>query len=239
MSRFASAVRTLFVGGALIVAPLFVQRANAQVGHLPSNSPYEDLKPTQDLTVLFGHFGSEPGLAGIFPKSSAFGGIRYDLPIGGPASLTARYIFVPSERQYLLPTNPKKTRILGTTSTKLNEADVGFTIALTGRKTYHRLVPAVSGGIGLASDFTAADTGGYKFGTKFSVNFGGNLRYVAHNGSGLRLEATKFIWQNRYPDSYAIPATADTSSVIANSSERTSWKGHWAFSLGFFFPIFR
>jgi hypothetical protein len=239
MSRFVRAVRALLIGGTVVSSPLLVQRADAQVGHLPANSPYEDLKPTQDVTLLFGRFTSAPGLAGIFPKSSGFGGIRYDLPLAGPAFLTARYIFVPSERQFLLPTNSKKTRILGTTSTKLNEADVGFSIALTGRKTYHRLVPSISGGVGLASDFTKADTGGYSFGTKFSVNFGGNIRYVAHNGAGVRLEATKFIWQNRYPDSYLIPAVSDTTSVIKTSKERTSWMGHWGLSLGFFFPIFK
>jgi hypothetical protein len=239
MPRFVRAVRTLLVGLALLSTPLLATTAAAQVGHLPSRSPYQDLKPSQEITLLGGHFGSDAGLAGILPKASFFGGLRYDLPLGGPGFLTARYIFMPSERAYLLPTNAESSRILGTTNTTTHEADIGFSVALTGRKTWHHLVPSFSAGAGLASSFAEADTGGYKFGTKFSFNYGLNFRYALRNGYGIRAEATNFIWQNRYPDSYLIPAASDSTSVIASADQRTDWAGHWALSLGFIIPIFR
>lgn len=223
----------------LCLAPFAPAVATAQVGYDPSKSPYEDLAPTQDLSLFIGHFGSDIGAARVLPKPSLFGGLRYDLAIGGPAFFMARYVFVPSERQYLLPTNGRANRYLGTTSTTLHAVDVGFDIALTGRKTWHRLVPALQFGTGLATDFAKPDTGGYKFGTKFDFTYGANVRYVLHNGMGIRADATNFFWKNSYPDSYAVAATSDTTAVLSNTAQRTSWKGSWAFSLGFVLPIFR
>jgi hypothetical protein len=222
-----------------MLAAFAPRAADAQVGFLPSQSPYEDLKPNQELTFLFGHLGSSPGIAGVLPKSSLFGGLRYDVPLGGPAFFMARYLFAPSERSFLLPTKTASTRVLGTTSTRMHAVDVGFDIALTGRKTWHRLVPAVQFGTGLVSDFAKADTGGYKFGTKFDFTYGANLRYVLRNGVGIRADATNLYWKNTYPDSYALRNPTDTSAVLASTTDRAAWKGHWAFSIGLVLPIFR
>ena len=220
-------------------ALLFVAaRAQAQVGYVPAKSPYEDLKPTQDLTVFFGRFGSSPGVAGVLPKASVFGGFRYDIPVGGPASLFARYAYVPSERTYLLPANPKPNRFLGTVKTTTNIADVGLAIALTGRKTFHHFVPSLQGGIGLASNPAKIDTGLYKFGTKFTITYGANLHYIFRNGWGLRGDATNYFWQNQYPAEYAIPAS-DATAVLTSTAQRTGWSSNWTFTLGVSIPIVR
>lgn len=237
--RFDQAVRSITSAVAIAGSCLFTTVASAQVGHLPTSSPYEDLKPTQDLSIFAGHLGSRLGEAGVLPKPSLFGGIRYDVAIGGPAFLTARYIMAPSERAVLLPSNSKSTRYLGSMNTTTHEADVGISVALTGRKSWRRMIPTVSGGLGLVSDFAKPDTGGYKFGTKFSVNYGLNVRYVLRNGFGVRAEATNFLWQHKYPDSYLIPATSDTTSVLKSADQRTGWNSHWGLSVGLVIPIFR
>ena len=212
--------------------------AQAQVGYTPSKSPYEDLKPSQDLTLFFGRFGSSPGVAGVLPKASMFGGFRYDVPVGGPASLFARYSFVPSERAFLLPSNTKANRFLGTVNTKTNIADIGLAIALTGRKTYHRFVPSLQGGVGLVSNPAKADTGLYKFGTKFVITYGVNVHYVLRNGWGIRVDATNYFWQNTYPAEYGIPAS-DATAVLLSTVQRTAWNSNWGFTLGFSIPIVR
>ena len=242
MMRFARLISTKTFATAVVVASVALSMAatsaRAQVGYTPSKSPYEDLKPSQDLTVFFGQFGSSPGIAGVLAKSSLFGGARYDVPVGGPASLYGRYSFVSSERAYLLPSNSRANRFLGTVGTTTNIADLGLAIALTGRKTYHRLVPSLQGGFGVAIDPAKADTGLYRFGTKFTITYGLDLHYILRNGWGARANATSFFWQNSYPDNYAITG-ADMTSVLKNTTDRTAWKNNWTFTLGLSIPIVR
>lgn len=226
------------LGMVVALQGISASRASAQIGHLPSKSPYTDVSVGQTLSVMVGQFNSGTGVAGVLPKSSLFGGVRYDLPLGGPGYLTARYVVAPSERALLLPRNPRATRLLGTESVRTHIADIGFTIALTGRKSWHRLVPSISAGTGLASDFSKADTGNYKFGTKFAFTLGGNMRYMLKNGWAIRADATNYFWRNAYPDSYYMTAS-DTTRVLTPDISKKAWGGTWALSLGVAVPIFR
>ena len=237
-SRFVRSARTLSVASAVAISTICTTNAVAQVGHLPANSPYEDLKFGQDITIFLGQFNSSIGPARVLPKSSVFGGIRYDVPIGGPGYFTARYSFIPSERNVVLPSKPRTTRILSVENTKTQVADVGFTLALPGRKTWHRLVPSISVGAGLASDFAKADTGAYKFGTKFTFTGGFNLKYMFRNNFAVRADATNYLWRNSYPDSYYVVAS-DTTRVLTPDVSKKSWGGTWALTLGLVIPIFR
>ncbi|MEO7361766.1 MAG: hypothetical protein ABI120_15655 [Gemmatimonadaceae bacterium] len=238
VTRCSRSTRTFSLAAMLLGTTLFGTSAAAQVGHLPSNSPYEDLKVGQDVTFFLGQFNSNRGPAKVLPNSSLFGGVRYDVPIGGPGYFTARYSFIPSERNLLLPSKPRTTRVLSVENTKTHIVDVGFTIALPGRKTWHRLVPSLQIGTGLASDFTKADTGGYQFGTKFAFTGGFNMKYMFRNNWAVRADATNYLWRNSYPDSYYTVAS-DTTRVLTTDISKKSWGGTWAWSLGMVIPIFR
>ncbi len=222
----------------LALSAASTQPARAQVGHLPSKSPYEDVTPGQELTVFSGYFNSQIGAAGVLAKPSIFGGVRYDLPVGGPAVLTTRYSLIPSERTVVDPTKPRRTRVLGTENARTHMVDVGLTVLLTGQKTWHRLIPSVSVGTGLASDFAKADTGGYSFGTKFAFTGGASLRYMLRNNWSVRMDATNYLWRNAYPDAYYAVAS-DTTAVLRSDVSKKSWGGTWAWSLGVAIPIFR
>ncbi|MBC8086069.1 MAG: hypothetical protein H7Z40_02305 [Phycisphaerae bacterium] len=215
-----------------------IPTSGAQVGHLPSKSPYEDVKMGQELTVFSGYFSSNTGAAGVLPKPSLFGGLRYDLPVGGPAVLTARYTLIPSERTLVDPAKPRRTRVLGVDAARTHMVDVGMTVLLTGQKSWHRLVPALSVGTGLASDFAKADTGGYNFGTKFGFTGGASVRYMLRNSWVVRVDATNYLWRNSYPDSYYAVAS-DTTAVLRPDVDKKSWKGTWGWSMGLGIPIFR
>jgi hypothetical protein len=210
----------------------------AQVGHMPSQSPYEDIKIGQTITLMAGWLSVGRDFAGVAPRSSAMGVLRYDIGVGGPASLFARYTLAPSERDVLNPANPKKTRLFGTRSVMTHVLDGGLDIALTGRKTWHRLLPSVNGGAGVVTDFAAIDTGAYQFGTKFSFNYGFSLRIMSRRGPQLRLDLTRHIWQYDYPDRYFVKAS-DTTSVLTDTKQRSQWRGSWGASAGLAIPIFR
>lgn len=220
---------------ALVLSPA---AAVAQVGHLPSESPYEDFKIGQTVTVMGGWLAVKRDLAGVAPKASWIAGLRYDIGVGGPASLFVRYMASPSERNELLPTNPRATRVIRTPSVTTHLFDAGLDISLTGRKTWRRLMPSVNGGVGLASSFAKADTGAYRFGSKFAFNYGMSLRYIARSGVQLRVDATNYLWQYQYPDRYFVRA-ADTTAILTDTRNREAWRGNWALSAGFTIPIFR
>lgn len=210
----------------------------AQVGHLPQRSPYEDIKIGQTLTPMFGRLFVARDPAGVAPQSSVSGALRYDIGVGGPASLFARYLAAPSTRRVLNPTEPVTKRVIGTPGVTTHVLDGGLDIALTGRKTWHRLLPSINGGVGLVTDFARADTGAYRFGTNFSFSYGFSLRYLARRGPQLRVDITNFTWQYQYPDRYFVKAS-DTTSVLTDTRNRSVWRGNWNASAGVAFPIFR
>ena len=210
----------------------------AQVGRMPRDSPYEDFRPGQSITLTGGQLGVKRDPAGVAPKAGPLLAVRYDIGIGGPAFFFARYTYAPSERQLLDPTKPRTTRVVGTPSVKTSVADVGLDIALTGRKSWHHLIPSLSGGAGVVSDFAAADTGLYRFGTKFSFSYGAGVRYLARNGYQVRVDATNFVWQYQYPDGYFVKSS-DTTAVLSDTRSRSVWRGNWGLSAGVSVPIFR
>lgn len=219
----------------LLVAPRTVE---AQVGHTPLSSPYQDVKFGQTLTAFGGWLNIKRDPAGVSPEPAAFGQLRYDIAVGGPALMFARYTMAPTQRNVLVPAVPVAQRILRTQSTTMHVMDAGIDLALTGRKSWHRLVPSLSGSAGLVSDFAEADSGAYKFGTKFTLSYGVGLRHVRTNGVQFRVDATNFLWQYDYPDRYFVTAS-DSSAILGSSKGRSAWRGNWALAAGVAFPLFR
>lgn len=227
-------------GAALAAALAFMLpvAGRAQVGYLPDKSPYEDFKIGQSATVLGGWLAVKRDLADVAPVASWLAGLRYDIGVGGPASLFARYVLSPSERNVLAPGNPRATRVIATPGATTHLVDAGLDVSLTGRKTWRHLMPSVNVGAGLASDFARADTGGYQFGTKFAFNYGFSLRYLPRRGPQLRIDAVNYLWQYQYPDRYFVKA-ADTTSILTDTRRREAWRANWALTAGVTFPLFR
>ncbi len=214
------------------------QSAIAQVGHLPTESPYEDYKSGQTLSASGGWLAIKRDPAKVAPDATGFVSLRYDIGVGGPAYLFARYTVAPSTRNVFDPTKPAKTRLVSTASATTSVVDVGLDIALTGQKTWHHLIPSLSGGLGIASDFAKADTGLYRFGTKFSFTYGLGLRYLLRSGYSIRFDATNYIWQYQYPEKYFLKA-ADSTAILSDTKARSVWRGNWGVSAGVSVPIFR
>lgn len=223
---------------AFALSLLAAHSLSAQIGHLPSKSPYEDFKIGQTISVLAGWFETGRDPAGVAAKGSPTGSIRYDIGVGGPASLYARYLLAPSTRDVLIPGNPANTRLLGTQSANTHLVDLGFDISLTGKKTWHHLMPSLNMGAGLVGEWAAADTGSYRFGTKFAFSYGGSIRFLPNRGPQIRLDLSHFLWQYQYPDRYFIKAS-DTTSVLTNTKQRSAWRNNLGASIGVSIPIFK
>jgi hypothetical protein len=221
-------VKALLIGCLTLLA---IAPARAQVGHPPAESPYTDLEYKQELTPLFGYTRARTDPAGILPQSAFMLGLNYEIYLAGPVSFTTSYTHTFSDRTVLDPTRPKATRVLGTESANVNSLDIGLALALTGRKSWHKLVPEIRAGLGIMQSGAKDETSGYKFGTPFAFTFGGGLKFVPGGRFQLRADLAERLFKQAYPDSYARPAI-DNTAVISESTSRSFYTHHTGLTLG-------
>ena len=233
-------VRTVFVGilGFAIAAP--GSMAAAQVGHAPQRSPYVDLEYKQEATLFAGYFQAGDDAVGVAPKGGPMVGMRYELRLGGPALLTSKFAYVSSQRDVIDPRRPAATRIVeADASWPLYMADVGIALNLTGQRSFHRLVPFLNGGIGVATDFKGgADVGAWRFGTPFALSVGGGIKWVPAGNLQTRIDVTSQLYQIKYPNSYYTTAS-DGTAVLQINDSRSDWTSNIGISLGITYSFFR
>jgi hypothetical protein len=230
-------VRTTVVATSLPLT-LLARGAAAQVGSLPQNSPFVDIDYRQSFTTMGGYFFAPTDAANVAPQSGPFVGVQYDIYLGGPASFTARVGSAIVDRNVIDPARPQARRLLGVERRPLTMADVGFSFALTGGKTFHGFVPLVHGGIGLASNLKGADPGGLSLGTRFAFAYGVGLRYVPGGRWAVRADLGYHAFQLRYPDAYLEPAL-DSTSVLPTTHSKSNWLNNKAVTFGVSYQLFR
>ena len=223
-NRFAPAVL-----GMLMVASA---TASAQVGHLPENSPFKDLEHKQELSIIAGQFHGHRDPADVAPGGGLLVGLHYEWRAGGPAYLTGELTRMSSDRRVINPFRVGVARELGTVNRPLYAGSVGLGLGLTGAKTWHHIVPELTGGLGFISDLrTQADTGGFKFGTRFAINWGGGIRWVPGGAWQIRADLTNRLYTIAYPAAFFI-APAGGTAVVSSSQSKSFWTNNPAFTLG-------
>lgn len=226
--------------GAIALA-FMAATAGAQVGHLPANSPFVDLESDQELTFFGGHFGAARDPLGVAPQSGPMFGLRYEKTVGGPASLLVRFAHVRSERRAIDPTQTGAAIQLGSRSVAMNLLDVNVAVNLTGQKSWHRLVPVLNLGAGVATCGCNIEPDPYKFGTPFAFSFGGGVRYVPGGGGRFqfRVDVNDYLYQLRYPGPYFVAPSATAPPVAEEDQARSFWKNNLALTLGASYLFFR
>lgn len=211
----------------------------AQVGHLPERSPYRDLEFRQELSFFGGYLNAQRDPAGVAPRPGPQAGARYEIYLGGPAHFYGRIAGIKSERMVIDPTQPVASRDRGVNAIQLLQADIGLTLNLTGRKSIWRMVPTLTGGLGVLSDLgRGADVGSYAFGTPFAISFGAGLRYVPGGRLQLRVDYTDHLYRIRYPQSYFV-TTGSGSPVLGSNDKRNVWTNNAGITLGASYFFYR
>jgi hypothetical protein len=219
----------LVVSGLLLISGTAV---TAQVGHLPAKSPFLDLEHSQELTLISGAFHGHRDAADVAPQGGFLIGAHYEYRAGGPAHLVAEVVRISSDQRVINPFNIGAAREVGTFSRPLYAADVGLGLSLTGAKSWHHIVPEVTGGLGLISDFRGqADSGGFKFGTRFALNWGAGIRFVPGGRWQLRGDITNRLYTISYPEAYYVAPPGGTP-VIPATQAKSFWLNNPAFTLG-------
>ncbi|MEO8562572.1 MAG: outer membrane beta-barrel protein [bacterium] len=213
-----------------LVILLAATPASAQVGYPPAESPYTDLEYKQELTPMFGYTRARVDAAGILPRSAPMAGLRYEIYLAGPVSFSTDFSHTFAQRNVIDPTKPARTRSLGTEPASVNSLDIALALGLTGRKSWHSIVPQIRAGLGIMQS-AAKDSSGYKFGTPFAFHFGGGLKFVPGGRFQLRADVTERLFKQSYPDSYARLAS-DNTAVIDDRTPRTFYTHHTALTVG-------
>lgn len=213
--------------------------AQAQVGHLPQNSPFRDVETSQQFTFYGGKFSAGKDKLGVTPRSGSLYGLRYEIHVGGPAHLMFRWAHVNSERFPIDPTKTGAAMHLERKAVGLNLFDANLVLNLTGQKSFHHIIPVVNLGAGIASCSGCKVTADpYAFGTPFAFSFGGGLRYVPGGRFELRADWNDYLYQLKYPTAYFVP-TSGGDAVAPSSQSHSFWKNNRAMTLGASFTFFR
>ncbi len=237
VTRTTAAHRRLPRPTALLIALALAAAAPAagaqDVGFTPAESPYRDVIYRQELTGFTGYYAAAEDPVGVAPRSGPMLGVRYEIRLGGPAQFYARAAVVNSERTVLDPTKAPDQRMLGDDRLALGLLDVGISMNLTGQKSWHHLVPVVTGGLGVASSFEGEDVGGYRFGTPFALTLGGGIRVVPGGRLQFRADITDHLYQVRYPGTYYTPPATGVPAVLSPTAKQNVWKHNAALTVGF------
>ena len=213
--------------------------AQVDVGYPPPSSPFRDLEFRHELTLFGGYYLSAKDPAGSAPRSAPMEGLRYELTVGGPAQLVFKIARVNSDRHVINPLEPRATRDLGVESWPIYLTDLGFSLNLTGQRSWHGVVPVVSGGIGLASDLDKQNANDpFNLGTTFAFSFGAGLRIVPGGRFQLRADAGTWMYQYKYPATY-YATTSDNTSVLDAKQAKNFWKKNLGLTLGASYLLFR
>lgn len=227
---FRRAVRAA-LGTAATVALATPALVGAQVGHTPRRSPYRDLEHRQELTFFGGQFQPRRDPAGVAPRDGAMLGAHYEFRMAGPAYFTATSTLILSERTVIDPNKLLVERVLGTQGINLLLTDVGFSLNLTGNKSWRGLIPSLGGGVGVGAGFDQPDTGQFKFGYPFILALRPSLKIAPRGRWQGRIDAHNYLYRIRYPDSYFVKSTADPT-VLDPTSGRNIWTRNLAITAG-------
>ena len=231
--------RSLLLVPTLLLAAPLVASLGAQVGHIPAESPYQDLRGRQALTFATGILAPGNDPAGVGPRSGLVASARYELLLTGPLWFQAKVSYAPQlERTVKDPLLTGAARVLGTSKRPFTLAEVGFGMNLTGNKSWRRVTPQLHGALGMATAGTSKfDVGGYRFGNKITVSYGLGARIVTGAAWEIDADVTHAFWKYSYPDDYRGSGGPTDVSILGGQS-LSAWKGNFQLTLGasrFFF----
>jgi hypothetical protein len=209
---------------------------SAQVGHEPRSSPYRDLRIKQTITGFGGYLWGGYGKAGVGPGDGPLAGIRWDVHLGGFASLFLGGSYSDLERVLLDPSQPPETRVVGTTTQGVTIIDGGANLLLTGRKTWHGLMPYIGAATGIALGGSVPEDSltNYTFNTKFHFGPTGGFRFFLSRRLHLRAEGRVMFWKLSYPNVFFQPGVDPIVPPILDptTNSQSEWVTHLTLMIG-------
>jgi hypothetical protein len=225
--RLDSDMRCSLLALALLAA--LSRSTAAQVGHNPATSPYRSLRYGQFIGITGGYFNGTGGQIGVAPHQGATAGLRYDFLGAGTITVGLAASHGDLQRFIVDKNKPLATAKHGPIKQSATFFEGILQFNLTGGKTWHRLAPFVSAGLGVVlAQSTPSDTSGFTFKTKGIITPGIGARVFLSERLFLKLEARSTFWQVNYPPIYRATGTTDVSKEWLTSGWYTVGL-HYAF----------
>jgi hypothetical protein len=206
--------------------------AAAQVGSLPADSPYRDIRHGHGFSVVGALWSGDGGEVDVGPGDGATFGLRYDLRISQPVSLMVGLARGDFDRVILDPEELPEDREAVDATETLTLIDVGFQFTVTGGKTWNGLAPYLGAAAGLAIASESFDPSGYDFGNKFSFAPLIGTRLLVGDRLSARLEFRGTFWKLGYPTSFLTSPTLDPRDAILPGGPESEWVVNPSLHLG-------
>ena len=214
-------MRLRFLPG-LLLAPCV--SAAAQVGYLPSQSPYRELTTGTFVEVNGGRVLGAGGLLQLGPRNGYSEGARIVLRGNHTLQLSFGLWTAGTQRTWIDAYDSVATRNKGLIDQRLIAGEFGLQFNATGGKTWHGLAPYGGVGVGLVHGQAspAADTSGYAFGTKlfFAPTLG--TRLFAGSRLYFKLDVRGIFWNLTYPVSYSNEPVKQPGTVGHSNAVNTT-----------------
>ncbi len=232
-------LRRFNLAWALALTVSCASAASAQLGSPPEKSPFRDVEYKHEWTFITGYLTNGGDPAGVAPGGGPLVGLRYDIHFSGPLFGYARLTEVASSRIALNPGKSGAKRLVGNYSWPMTFFDVGLETSLTGQKAWHGVMPVVSLGAGMYSDFISGpDVGGFTIGSGLMFTFGGGIRYAPAQKWQLRAEAYNYLYAIDYPTSYENAPTGGSTSILPSGS-KGGYRSNWSLQIGASYTLLR
>ena len=206
-----------------------VTTATAQVGHAPERSPYRDISKGHTITPVVAAFGGSGGEFGIAPHDGSVFGLRYELRNSSAIALGVQVARGDLDRLIVDPFVAVEDRVSGPVKQTVTFAEVDLQFNVTGGKSWHRVAPFVSAGLGLTfSASTPQDTSGFELGRRVYLAPGAGFRFFVTDRLHLRGEARVAFWKLKYPASFTReppddPGTVDDPHAVITDGNVSEW----------------
>jgi hypothetical protein len=201
--------------------------AGAQDAPLNLRTPYREIPNGRYIELIGGKIFGDGGPIPVAPQDgNAFGGRvvfrgnhTVQLGFGGWVANTKRFVVDADDSVSKRISGPIDQRLVA------GEASIQFNV--TGGKSWRGLAPYAGVGIGIVmgEKSPAADTSGYKFGTKFFFAPNAGTRIFLGQRAFVKVEARALFWKINYPGSYSDepaqqPGTVDSPNAVNPTGKR-------------------
>lgn len=226
-------IRRTLGASALLLLVASLPLSAQVIGHLPSESPYEDVTGRHMIGLQAGFFLPTPDPAGVSHESGLAYILRYEYDVTGPILLMTRVAFAPGlNRPVKDPLLTGPARDAGTRKESIVMFDVGVVLSLTGDKSWRGYAPRAYGNLGIASGVNSDyDVGGYRFGPKFVPSYGLAVRRVTESKWEWFADVNHLFWKMNYPNEYTDNGSTVEPSIIGNTS-KSPWNANFMLTIG-------
>lgn len=203
MLRFRYLLLLVLAGAAVAARPAAAQTIS---------SPYRHLEKRQSVTFFGGQLFTDSGELGLGPSSKQAGGLTYSLRLGGPFSLEASGLYLPSTRSVLdtAAVEGVAFRTVGSTNLDLAVLTASIRFDLTGPRTFHNFLPYLIFGGGATLDLsstpdiesTISPDARFDFGTRFAGQIGAGVEWFASRRVAIRFDARDMFWKLKTPKAF-------------------------------------